>query len=120
MLKRRADELLLRYQALRKINTELEDKVALCHKELDSERRRSATLEERFRALAANNQAIISFMEEHKHQNAQLKEENKRLQTENDSLFSQKLHDGEVLVQKLTGEMNLLREKNIIDENEHR
>lgn len=120
MLKHRADELLLRYQALKKINTELEDKVALYHKELDSERQKSAVLEDRFKTIAAYYQAIFAFMEEHKNENVQLKLENKQLQSENNSLFSQKLHDGEVFIQKLTGEMKLLREENVNNENEHR
>ncbi|KAM6934183.1 coiled-coil domain-containing protein 89 [Xenentodon cancila] len=120
MLKQRADELLLRYQALRKINTELEDKVALCNKELDSERQRSAISEERFASLAANNQAIISFMEEHKNQNVQLRQENDQLRSENNSLFSHKLHSGELLIQKLKEEIKMLREEIINNENEHR
>ena len=77
-------------------------------------------LKKRFTDLAANNQAIISFMEEHKNQNTRLKLENERLQSENDSLFSQKLHDREVLVQKLTQEIKLLREKYVNKENEYR
>uniref|UniRef100_A0A665U8C0 Zgc:172182 n=1 Tax=Echeneis naucrates TaxID=173247 RepID=A0A665U8C0_ECHNA len=107
MQKERADELLLRCEALQKINTELEDSVTDCKKELDDERKKAALLEERFMDLAANNQGIIVFMEEYKNQNAKLKMENKQLQSENDTLFSQKLHDKEVRVQKLMQDMKL-------------
>ncbi|KAM7380566.1 hypothetical protein PAMP_003853 [Pampus punctatissimus] len=120
ILKQRSDELLLRCQALQKINTELEDQVTGCHKEMDAERKKAETIERRFMDLAANNQAIIDFMDEYKHQNAQLKLENKLLQSENETLFSQKLQDKEVVVQKLMQEVKLLTEKFTNKENEYR
>ncbi|KAM4561573.1 coiled-coil domain-containing protein 89 [Fundulus diaphanus] len=120
ILKKRADEMLLRYQAIQKINSELEDQAAQRQKELDSERTRAELLTNRFTDLAANNQAIISFMEEHKNQNTQLKLENRRLQLENDSHFSQDLHDKEVLVEKLVQENKLLRDKCTANEKEFR
>uniref|UniRef100_A0A3B3VWL6 Zgc:172182 n=1 Tax=Poecilia latipinna TaxID=48699 RepID=A0A3B3VWL6_9TELE len=110
-LKKRADETLVRYQALQQVNSDLEDQLALCQKELEDERKRADMLKSRFTDLAANNQGIIHFMEEHKNQNMELKEEVKRLQLENDSLFSQKLHDKEMLVKKLLQENKLLRDK---------
>ena len=120
MLKQRADEVLLRYQAQQQINTELEGRLTDCQKELDSERKKAELLERRFMDLAANNQAIIAFMEEHKNENAQLKLENKQLQSENDTLFSQKLQDKEVLVQKLMQDFKQLTEKYTNKENEYR
>uniref|UniRef100_A0A3Q3B9D7 Zgc:172182 n=1 Tax=Kryptolebias marmoratus TaxID=37003 RepID=A0A3Q3B9D7_KRYMA len=119
-LKDRADEMLLRYQALQKINSDLEDQAAHRQEELDREREKAETLEERYADLAANNQAIISFMEEHKEQNAQLKLENKRLQLENDSQFSPKLQEKEESVQKLIQEVKLLKEKLTLKDNEYR
>uniref|UniRef100_A0A3B4WIG2 Zgc:172182 n=1 Tax=Seriola lalandi dorsalis TaxID=1841481 RepID=A0A3B4WIG2_SERLL len=107
ILKERADELLLRCQALQKINTELEDTLTDCQKELGGERKKAELLEKRFMDLAANNQAIIAFMEEYKSLNVQLKVENKQLQSENDTLFSQKLQDKEVFVQKLMQDSKL-------------
>uniref|UniRef100_A0A3Q2Q4H2 Zgc:172182 n=1 Tax=Fundulus heteroclitus TaxID=8078 RepID=A0A3Q2Q4H2_FUNHE len=120
ILKKRADEMLLRYQAIQKINSELEDQAAQRQKELDSERTRAELLTNRFTDLATNNQAIISFMEEHKNLNTQLKLENRRLQLENDSHFSQELHDKEVLVEKLVQENKLLRDKCTANEKESR
>ncbi|XP_041807416.1 coiled-coil domain-containing protein 89 [Chelmon rostratus] len=111
ILKQRADELLLRCQAVQKINTELEGQVTGCQKELDGERKKAQLLDKRFMDLAANNQAIIAFMDEYKNQNAQLKLENKELQSENESLFSQKLQDKEVFVQNLMQEIKQLTEK---------
>lgn len=111
ILKDRADETLLRYQALQKIISDLEDQAAQRQKELDSEKKKAETLEERLTDLAANNQAIVSFTEELKKQNAQLMLENKQLQLEKDSSFNQKLHDKEVLGQKLLQEVNLLKKK---------
>lgn len=120
MLKDRADETLLRYQALQKIISDLEDQAAQRQKELDSEKKKAETLEERLTDLAANNQEIISFTEELKKQNAQLKLENKQLQLEKDSRFNQKLHDKEVLGQTLLQEVNLLKNKLKHDGNESR
>uniref|UniRef100_A0A3Q0RWF1 Zgc:172182 n=1 Tax=Amphilophus citrinellus TaxID=61819 RepID=A0A3Q0RWF1_AMPCI len=119
VLKKRADEMLLRYQGLQKINIELEDQVTHCRKELEGEREKSEILEKRFMDLAANNQAIIAFMEEYKNDNSQLKLENKKLQSENESLFSQNLHDKEVLVQKLKEEVKQLTEKYAKKESEY-
>lgn len=120
VLKKRADEMLLRYQALQKINSELEEQAAQLQRDLDGERERVELFKNRFTDLAANNQAIISFMEEHKKQNSQLKLENMRLQRENDSHFSQKLHDKEALVENLLQENKLLREKCTTNEKEFR
>lgn len=120
ILKQRADELLLRCQALQKINTELEDQVTGCQKELDGEIKKAEMIERRFMDLAANNQAIIAFMDEYKNLNVQLKLENKQLQSENETLFSQKLQDKEVVVQKLMQEVKLLTEKYTNKENEYR
>ncbi|XP_034550257.1 coiled-coil domain-containing protein 89 [Notolabrus celidotus] len=119
MLKQRADELLLRCEALQKINTELEGCMKDCQTELDSERKKADLIEKRFMDLASNNQAIIAFMDEYKNQNGLLKLENKELQAENDTLFSQKLQDKEVCVQNLMQEIKQMTEKCINKENEY-
>ncbi|KAF3843043.1 hypothetical protein F7725_001892 [Dissostichus mawsoni] len=119
MLKQRADEVLLRCLALQKINTESEEQVLQYQKELDSERKKAELIEKRFMDLASNNQAIIAFMDEHKHQNVQLKLENQQLQSENKTLFSKKLQDKEVFVQKLMQEIKQLTEKYEKRENEY-
>uniref|UniRef100_A0A3Q3EHJ1 Zgc:172182 n=1 Tax=Labrus bergylta TaxID=56723 RepID=A0A3Q3EHJ1_9LABR len=110
MLKQRADELLLRCEALQKINSELEGCIEDCRAELDSERNKADLMEKRFMDLYSNNQAIIAFMTEYKNQNGLLKVENKQLQAENETLFSQKLQDKELHVQKLVQEIKLLSE----------
>uniref|UniRef100_UPI003AAE81EC coiled-coil domain-containing protein 89 n=1 Tax=Centroberyx gerrardi TaxID=166262 RepID=UPI003AAE81EC len=120
ILKQRADEMLLRCQALQKINTELEDRVADGQKEVDFERKKSTMLERRFMDLAANHQEIIVFKDEYKRQNAQLKLENKQLRSENEKLFSQKLQDQEALVHKLKEEINRLSENHTNQDNEYK
>lgn len=120
ILKHRADELLVRYQALQTINSDLEDRATDYQEELDCERKKAEILEKRFMDLAANNQAIIAFMEEYKNENVQLKVENKQLQAENDSLFCQKLQDKETVVQNLMQEVQQLRDQYKIKENEYR
>ncbi|KAG8000682.1 Coiled-coil domain-containing protein 89, partial [Nibea albiflora] len=120
ILKQRADELLLRCQALQKINTEMEGRVTDNQKELDDERKKTELLNKRFMDLVANFKALTAFMDEHKNQNIQLKLENKQLQSENETLFSQKLQDKEVLVQKLLKEIKELTEKYTNKENVYR
>uniref|UniRef100_A0A3B4B819 Uncharacterized protein n=1 Tax=Periophthalmus magnuspinnatus TaxID=409849 RepID=A0A3B4B819_9GOBI len=111
ILKQRSDELLVRCQALQKINSELEDQITDCHEELEKERKKYETLEKRFMDLASNNQAIIVFKDEYKSQNVQLRQKNQQLQSENESLFSKKLQDKEAAVQNLTEEINQLKDK---------
>uniref|UniRef100_A0A3Q1EIK0 Zgc:172182 n=1 Tax=Acanthochromis polyacanthus TaxID=80966 RepID=A0A3Q1EIK0_9TELE len=120
MLKQRADERLLQYQALQKVNTELEEQAAHRQEELDGEKKKREETEKSFQDLAIITQGIIEFMEEHKKENVQLKLENEQLQKENESLFSQKLHDKEVHVQKLMQDIKLLTEKYTKKENEYR
>ncbi|KAM4609462.1 coiled-coil domain-containing protein 89 [Polymixia lowei] len=105
--KQRADEMLIRCEALQKINTELEGLVADGQKELNFERNKSTMLEKRFMDLAANHQEIITFKDEYKRQNGNLRQENKQLRLENETNFSQKLQDTESLVHQLTQENNL-------------
>ncbi|KAL0963816.1 hypothetical protein UPYG_G00314010 [Umbra pygmaea] len=111
VLKQRADEMLLRCQALEQINVELEDLKAKKQTELDKEKKRSIQLEQRFMSLAANHQELINFKDEFKIQNAKLKQDNKRLQEENDKLFSRDLQDKEGIILKLKQELEDLSAK---------
>ena len=118
-LKQRADELTLQCQALQKVNTGQEDGGTDHQRELDSARKKTELIERRFMDLAANNQAIIVFMNEYKSQNAQFEMDNKRLQSENDTLFSQKLQDKEELIQNLMQEIQRLTENYTNQEKEY-
>ncbi|XP_033900916.2 coiled-coil domain-containing protein 89-like [Acipenser ruthenus] len=111
ILKQRADEMVLRCQALDRINAELENMRddVLC--ELKIERHRSTQLEDRFMDLAANHQQIIKFKDEYKTQNAELKEENERLRNENESLFCEVLQQKEQRIVELTGEVKRMTEQ---------
>nr|XP_046260894.1 coiled-coil domain-containing protein 89 [Scatophagus argus] len=120
ILKERADEQHVRCQALQKINMELESQVTDSQKQLDGERKKAELLEKRFMDLAANNQAIIAFMDEYKAQNDQLKLKNKELLSENETLFSKKLQDKEMHAQKLLQESKQLTEIYTNKENEYR
>ncbi|XP_077392622.1 coiled-coil domain-containing protein 89 isoform X2 [Festucalex cinctus] len=92
----------------RQVKAQLEKQLDSCQKEVVQKQQRVELVEKRFLDLDANSRAIIVFMEEYKHQNAQLKLENKRLQTENDTLFSQKLHDKELTIKKMKKEIKAL------------
>ncbi|KAJ8012797.1 hypothetical protein DPEC_G00046600 [Dallia pectoralis] len=119
ILKQRADEMLLRCQALEEINSELEDLRAKVQKELDNEKKRSTQLEQRFMCLAANHQELIKFKDEFKRQNAKLKLENQQLQEENQKLFSKELKNKEVDIQKLTEELHYLTKQHRSLKNEY-
>ncbi|XP_055726574.1 coiled-coil domain-containing protein 89 [Salvelinus fontinalis] len=119
ILKQRADDMLLRCQALERINSELEDLRADVQTELDKEKKRSMQLEQRFMDLAANHQELIHFKDEYKRQNAKLKQENERLREENEKLFSKDLQDKETVVLKLTQELRDLAEQHRSLDNEY-
>ncbi|XP_006636594.1 coiled-coil domain-containing protein 89 [Lepisosteus oculatus] len=120
ILKQRADEMLLRCQALERINSELETLREDVHKELENERKRSSQLEQRFLDLAANHQELINFKDEYKRQNAELKEENERLQQENENLFCKELQEKEEVILQLTQELKDLAEQHKILEAEYK
>ncbi|XP_056146122.1 coiled-coil domain-containing protein 89 [Lampris incognitus] len=119
LLKQRADERLLRCQALQKTKTELEGLAAERQRDLDLERKKSKMFEQRFNELATNHQDMIAFKDDYKRQNVQLRQQNQQLQSENESLCSQKLQEKEALVHRLTEEVKLLKEKLKNTENEH-
>ncbi|XP_006118419.1 coiled-coil domain-containing protein 89 [Pelodiscus sinensis] len=104
ILKKRADESLMRCKALERLNMELEELRMEDHVRLESQTRRAQQLEERFMDLAANHEDMIRFKDEHKQQNMLLREENKRLRQENQSLFSQALKEKEAEVLHLTSQ----------------
>ncbi|KAM4047092.1 coiled-coil domain-containing protein 89 [Anomaloglossus baeobatrachus] len=79
LLKRRADESLLRCQGLEEDNRQREKRGAETEGLLAAERRRAERLEERFGLLAANHQDMIRFKDEYKRQNEELRAENQRL-----------------------------------------
>ncbi|XP_077072006.1 coiled-coil domain-containing protein 89 isoform X1 [Siphateles boraxobius] len=119
ILKQRADEMLLRCQALEKINTELENLRANVQEELENERKKSALLEQRFMHLASNHRELINFKNEYKSQNAKLKKENERVTKENETLFSEQVQEKEETILKLTRELKDLAEQHKILETEY-
>ncbi|XP_061827654.1 coiled-coil domain-containing protein 89 [Nerophis lumbriciformis] len=111
VLKDRSDELFHQSQNLQQAKTQLEMQLEICQKEMSQKQARAEVVEKRFMDLDANSRSIIVFMEEYKHQNAQLKLENKQLQKENDTLFSQKLHDKEMVLEQLALDIKVLTEE---------
>ncbi|XP_068123587.1 coiled-coil domain-containing protein 89 [Hyperolius riggenbachi] len=79
LLKRRADDSLLRSQGLERMNEELEKRAAEVQSLLAAERRRGDQLDERFNLLASNHQEMIRFKDEYKRQNEELRAECGRL-----------------------------------------
>ncbi|XP_017324846.1 coiled-coil domain-containing protein 89 [Ictalurus punctatus] len=119
MLKQRADDMLLRCQALERVNTELQNLRVNVQMELQNEREKSEQLEQRFMDLAANHTELINFKDEYKRKNTELIKENKRLREENEKLFSKELQDKEETIHKLSQELSDLREKHRHSENEY-
>ncbi|XP_039370685.1 coiled-coil domain-containing protein 89 [Mauremys reevesii] len=104
ILKKRADDTLMRCKALESLNMELEELRMEDSVRLESQTRRAQQLEERFMDLAANHEDMIRFKDEYKQQNMLLREENKRLRQENQTLFSQALKEKEAEVLQLTSQ----------------
>ncbi|KAJ6664880.1 hypothetical protein lerEdw1_005852 [Lerista edwardsae] len=111
VLKKRSDEHLLRCKALEQLNTELEELRMADALRLESQTRRVQQLEERFMDLASNHEDMIHFKDEHKRQNMQLRDENRRLRQENQSLFSQSLKDKEIELIELTSRFKQLSQE---------
>lgn len=111
MLKQRADEMLLRCQALERVNTELENLRVNMQKEMQNEREKSEQQEQRFMDLAANHKELINFKDEYKQKNVKLMKENQRLREENEKLFSKELQEKEETIYKLNQELSDLNKK---------
>ncbi|XP_060622955.2 coiled-coil domain-containing protein 89 [Anolis sagrei] len=111
ILKKRADEHLLRCKTLEQINTELEEMRMANALQLETQTRRIQQLEERFMDLASNHEDMIHFKDEHKRQNVLLREENQRLRQENQNLFSQPLKEREAELEQVTSELKMLSEE---------
>lgn len=79
MLKRRADDTLLRCHGLERLNEELETKNADTESLLAAERKRAQQLDERFALLADNHQEMIRFKDSYKRQNEELRAECEQL-----------------------------------------
>ncbi|XP_077153817.1 coiled-coil domain-containing protein 89-like [Ranitomeya variabilis] len=90
LLKRRADDTLLRCQGLEEDNRQLERRSADTEGLLSAERRRAEQLEDRFGLLAANHQDMIRFKDEYKRQNEELRAENQRLREGADPALREK------------------------------
>nr|XP_056714661.1 coiled-coil domain-containing protein 89 [Euleptes europaea] len=108
ILKKRADDNLVRCRSLEQLNAELEELRMADSLRLENQTRRVQQLEERFMDLAANHEDMIHFKDEHKRQNMQLREENKRLRQENLSLFSQPLKEKEAELNHLVSQYKKL------------
>ncbi|XP_078408462.1 coiled-coil domain-containing protein 89 isoform X1 [Cetorhinus maximus] len=105
ILKRRADEFLLRCQTLETINTELENQHKDLKQQLEGQLKQSAQLEERFMDLAFNHQELIKFKDEYKSQNAELRKQNEKLQKENENIFCKALEQKDDKIAKLSNEL---------------
>ncbi|KAG7330979.1 hypothetical protein KOW79_004948 [Hemibagrus wyckioides] len=119
MLKQRADEMLLRCQALERVNTELENLRDNMQKELQNEREKSEQQEQRFMDLAANHNELINFKDEYKQKNVKLMKENQSLREENEKLFSKELQEKEETIYKLSQELSDLNKKHRQSEKEY-
>ncbi|XP_041057155.1 coiled-coil domain-containing protein 89 [Carcharodon carcharias] len=105
ILKRRADEFLLRCQTLETINTELENQHKDLKRQLEGQLKESAQLEKRFMDLAFNHKELIKFKDEYKSQNAELRKQNEKLQKENENIFCKALEQKDNKIAKLSNEL---------------
>lgn len=112
--------MLLRCQALERVNSELQNLQVNMQTELRNEQGKSEQLEQRFMDLTANHRELINYKDEYKSKNAELIKENKRLQEENEKLFSKELQEKKDTLHKLSQELSNLTEKHIHLENENK
>ncbi|KAG8452471.1 hypothetical protein GDO86_004310 [Hymenochirus boettgeri] len=74
MLKRRADETLVKCQIVERTNEDLENRNRDAARQLQAEKERADLTEQRFDLLAANHEQMIQFKDEYKEQNERLRE----------------------------------------------
>ncbi|XP_013798530.2 coiled-coil domain-containing protein 89 [Apteryx mantelli] len=111
ILKRRADDAHKRCKGLEQLSKKLEELRTEDAAKLKAQTQRIQCLEERFMDLAGNHEKMIRFKDEHKKQNMQLREENKRLTQENETLFSQTVREKEAEVLQLTSQARELSQQ---------
>ncbi|NXN62861.1 CCD89 protein, partial [Himantopus himantopus] len=118
ILKKKADDAHKRCRDLEQLNVELEKLRIEDAVKMKTQSQRIQQLEERFMDLATNHEKMIQFKNEHRKRHLQLLEENKRLQQENEVLFSQTVREKEAEVlqlaaqaRKLSQQLDSLQEK---------
>lgn len=98
ILKKKAGNARKRCRGLEQLNVELENLRTEDAVKMKSQTQWIQHLEKRFMGLAKNHEKMIQFKNEHRKQHTQLWEENKRLQQENETLFSQAVREKEAKV----------------------
>lgn len=111
ILKRRADDAVLRAGTLERVNRELEKFRENAQEMLDVEMKRSKMLERRFEELAENHEELIRFKDEYKRQNEQLRKENKELREDNSNLFCKALEEKTAQIISLEKQIQSLKEQ---------
>lgn len=109
IIKKRADEFMIRNQTLEKINDELELLRAQASEEAKSEAKKSEMLEMRFNELAENHEEMIKFKDEHKRRNQLLMEQNANLLKENKTLFSSAIEEKDAMIKELKSSIRLMK-----------
>lgn len=112
ILKQRADEELLRAQALDKVNKELTELKEHSDDVLKNEMRKYNILDSRFGNLASNHEEMIKIKNEYKRVNQELREENARLKNENSRMFSKVVQDKDAKIQELENKFAIMKEQN--------
>ncbi|NXE31513.1 CCD89 protein, partial [Ptilorrhoa leucosticta] len=108
MLKKKVDDTHKRCRDLEQLNMELEKLRAEDAVKIKTHTQRIQYLEGRFMDLAKNHEKMIQFKNEHKKRHMQLWEENKRLQQDRDTLFSQAVREKEAEVLQLAAQARKL------------
>lgn len=111
ILKRRADDAVLKATTLEKVNKELEKFRENAQEMLTEEIKRSKMLERRFEELAENHEEMIRFKDDYKRQNEQLRKENEELCKENSTLFSKTLEEKISHIASLEKQVQSLKEQ---------
>ncbi|XP_033120379.1 coiled-coil domain-containing protein 89-like [Anneissia japonica] len=111
ILKKRADEELVRSQTLERVNNEMVQFRDQAQQIIDVELKKNGLLESRFSELAENHQEMIRFKDEYKQQNKKLRDENSRLVAENKNLFSSKLLEKDEQIHTLQKQVEKLKDQ---------
>ena len=120
ILKKRADESLIRAQTLEKVNKELTDFRDNANEQLQHEIRKFNILDQRFNDLASNHEEMIKYKDEYKRVNKDLRAENAKLREDNAKLFSQAILDRDQQIEELGQKCTTLKSQYSTIEQKHR
>lgn len=111
ILKQRADDVTVQLKTSERIRDSLEDFRKNAQGAITVETKKCEMLDRRFNELADNHQELIKFKDQYKIENEILRQENSKLKSDNERLFSGALQEKENTIEDLEKQIVILKER---------